>query len=100
MQDAAHHHHIVEAIRRQQSAGRSEHHTAARRNRLGAACHDRPLHVQGAAAVALIGGQAQVIDKDGEGGEREVMRQDHADAQRRAGFTLPGRNRIQAVVRH
>jgi hypothetical protein len=58
------------------------------------------LHVQRPAAVALVGREAQVIDEDGECGECEVMRQDHADAQCWAGFTLPGRNRIQACVGH
>ena len=50
----------------------------------GAARHDRPLHVQRPAAVALVGGEAQMVDEDGEGGEGEVMREDDANAQRRA----------------
>ena len=57
-------------------------HAAARRHRLLPARHDRPLHVQRPAAIAFVGGQTQVIDENGEGREREVLRQDDADAQR------------------
>ena len=91
VQDPADHHHVVERIGRQQRAGRLEHHAAARRHGFGAARHDRPLHVQRAAAVTLVGGEAQVIDEYSKCGESEVMRQDHADAQRRTRTALRGR---------
>ena len=46
--------------------------------------HDRPLHVHRAAAVAFVGGQAQVIDEYRERRQREVLGENDADAQRRA----------------
>jgi hypothetical protein len=48
------------------------------------------LHVQRAAAVALIGGKPQVIDKHGEGREGEVMCEHDADTQRLAHGALDG----------
>jgi hypothetical protein len=38
--------------------------------------------VQGPAAVALISGKPQMIDEDGECGEREMLGQNDADAKR------------------
>src|SRR2546429_6401973 len=43
-----------------------------------------PLHVQRTAAIALIGGETQVVDEHRKRRQSEMMRQDHPDAQRRA----------------
>ena len=53
-------------------------------HRLAPAGHDPPLHVHRAAAIAFVRGQAQMIYKHRECGQREMIRQDHADTQRRA----------------
>ena len=82
VQDPADDHHVVQELGCEQRAGRLNQHAAAGRDGLRAARHDGPLHVQRAAAITLVGRQPQMIDKDREGGEGEVVSQDHADAQR------------------
>jgi hypothetical protein len=95
VQDAADHDHVVERLGRKQCMGGLQHHTATCRHRLGAARHDRPLHVQRSAAVALIGGESQMIDEHGERREREMMCEDDADVQRWTRAALHRRNSLR-----
>ena len=83
MENSADDDEVIEGVGRQQRTGGLQQHAAACGYRLRAARHDRPLHVQRTTAVALIGGQPQVVDKHGESGQREVMREHDPDAQRR-----------------
>ncbi len=94
MQDPADHHYVVERLGCEQRAGRLDQHAAARRHRLRTARHDRPLHVQRAAAVAFVSGEPQVVDEHGERRQSEVVRQNHADAQRRARTAFRGRDSV------
>ncbi len=47
--------------------------------------HDGPAAEDLAAAVTLVGGEAELIDEQGEGGKGEVARQDEADVEARRG---------------
>ena len=95
VQDSADDDHVVEQIGGEQCARRLEQHATARRHRLRPARHDRPLHVQRTTAIALIGGETQVVDEHRKRRQSEMMRQDHPDAQRRA---RPALDRRESVV--
>jgi len=53
--------------------------------------------VQGPAAIAFVSSQTQVIDEHRKRRQREVMRQDHANPQRRARAALYGRDSVYAA---
>jgi hypothetical protein len=80
MQNSPDDHHVVERLRVSETAGGlDEHATTCRHGDLPAG-HDRPLHVQGPAPISFIRGQPKVIDENREGGEREMLSENNADA--------------------
>ena len=84
VEEAADHDDIVEGFGGQKTGRGLDHHPTTRRHRLLATRHDRPLHVQGPAAIAFVGSESEMINEDREGGEREVLCQDDAHTQRLA----------------
>ena len=99
MQHAADHNDIIEFVWIQKAAGWAGHDAAAGAHGVRAAGHDRPLRTHRTAAVAIIGRKAQMVDKQGKGGEGKVIGQDDADPQRRALRWL-GVGHLVQVLRH
>ena len=83
MQQAADDHDIVKLARIDEVRGGRGQDAATGAQGVGPTGHHRPLHLQGATAIAFIGGEAQMVDEQGEGREGVVLGQDDADAQGR-----------------
>ena len=83
MQDAADHDDIVEMLGVLEAAGARDGDAAAGAGRLRPRRHDRPAAQDLAAAVALVGREAELVDEEREGRKREIIGQDETDRERR-----------------
>ena len=93
--EAADHHHVVEVGRVRQARVRLDRHATARRHRTHRVGQHAPSAQDGTAAVPLVGGEAEHVHEIGEGAEREVPRQDEADAEPRS--AIPS---VRRMVHH